>query len=116
MKIPRIRFSVWRMMLVVGVLAVVFGVVRLSMLQQRYLEKAANHASFRSRILRSTEEIRYWEARWRDQRLGKPAQYPWPAEPPFVPAIAKYHDDMTIKYERAARFLWLPVVPDPPAP
>jgi hypothetical protein len=114
MKIPRIRFSVWRMMLAVGVLAVVFGVIRLSMVRQRYLEKAANHESFRARILRSNLEIAYWEARWRDQRLGKPAQYPWPAEPPYVPAIAKYHDDMRIKYERAARFPWLPVAPDPP--
>ncbi len=114
MKIPRIRFSVWRMMLAVAVLAIVFGVIRLSMVRQRYLEKAANHESFRARILSSNLEIAFWEARWRDQRLGKPAQYPWPAEPPYVPAIAKYHDDMRIKYERAARFPWLPVAPDPP--
>ena len=64
-------------------------------------------------MLNSGDSIRYWEYRWTDQRQGRSAEYPWPAGPPFVPAVTKYHDDMRIKYERAARHPWLPVAPDP---
>jgi hypothetical protein len=33
-----------------------------------------------------------------------------------VPAKADYHHAMKWKYERAARYPWLPVEPDPPEP
>ena len=41
------------------------------------------------------------------------AKYPWAAEPPFVPALFKYHEAMQHNYDRAARFPWLSVEPDP---
>ena len=114
MKIPRIRFTVRRMMVAVAVLALAFGIARLWWARQRYLEKAAGHASFRAYLLRSPENIKHWEERWTSGREGKPARYPWPAGPPFVPAIAEYHEAMRLKYERAARYPWLSVAPDPP--
>ncbi len=116
MKVPRVRFTVRRMMVVVAVVALAFGIFRLWALRELYLEKAANHAGFRAYMLRSPESIAHWEDRWTDQRIGKPARYPWPGGPPFVPAMAKYHDAMRIKYERAARYPWLPIEPDPPDP
>lgn len=30
--------------------------------------------------------------------------------------LAQHHDALVIKYERAARYPWLPVAPDPPEP
>jgi hypothetical protein len=113
MKLPRIRFTVRRLMVVVALAALAFGIYRYWAARQRYLEKAAMHASFRAYVLNSSDSIRYWEYRWRDQRLGKPASYPWPAGPPFVPAMVEYHDEMRLKYEKAARYPWLPVAPDP---
>jgi hypothetical protein len=97
----------------VAIAALLMGGVRLRALRQLYLEKAAGHAAYRAHLLRSPEDIEYWEARWTGQREGLPAKYPWPGRPPFVPAIARYHDDMRVKYERAARQPWLPVGPDP---
>jgi hypothetical protein len=113
MKIPHIQFTVRRLMAVVAVVALVFGIIRLWGLRQLYLKKAADHAGFRAYVLNSRDSVQHWETRWRDQREGRPAKYPWPAGPPFVPAITKYHDDMRIKHERAARHPWLPVAPDP---
>jgi hypothetical protein len=113
MQIPRIHFTIRRAMLVVAVIALAFGILRYWQARQYYLQKAADHEGFRAFILMSPDSIRHWEDRWTEQRLGRPAQYPWPAGPPFVPTMAKYHDDMRRKYERAARFPWLPVAPDP---
>jgi hypothetical protein len=114
MRLPRMTTRRW--MIVVAVAALVVGFIRLWTLRHLYLEKAANHASFRAHVLRTPESTAYWENRWTDQRRGLPARYPWPAGPPFVPAMGEYHDAMRIKYERAARYPWLPVEPDPPEP
>ena len=116
MRLPRVRFTVRRTMVAVAVVALAFGIVRLWTARQLYLEKAAEHAGFRALVLRSPDTIAYWESRWTDQRRGLPARYPWPGGPPFVPAMAKYHDAMRIKYERAAHYPWLPIEPDPLKP
>ncbi len=113
MKLPRIQFTVRRVMVVVALAALAFGINRYWAARQHYLEKAAMHAGFRAYVLMSPDSIRYWENRWTDQRLGKPARYPWPAKPPFVPAMLEYHDEMRLKYEQAARYPWLAVAPDP---
>jgi hypothetical protein len=113
MPIPRIRMTVRRLMVIVAAVALALGTFRLCQLRQRYLEKAANHASFRAYVLNSPESIQHWEYRWTDNRQGHPAKYPWPAGPPFVPAMTDFHDEMRLKWERAARMPWLPVEPDP---
>ncbi len=113
MKIPRVSFTVRRMMVAVAVVALLIGIARLWRTRQLYLEKAADHAGFRALVLRSPLTIAYWESRWSDQHEGKPAG---PGGPPFVPARAAYHEAMRLKYERAARYPWLSVPSDPPAP
>jgi hypothetical protein len=100
-------------MVIVAAVALAFGIFHLWKLRQLYLEKAANHAGFRAYVLNSADSIQHWEYRWTNERMGHPAKYPWPARPPFVPAMVKYHDDMRLKYERAARYPWLSVEPDP---
>jgi hypothetical protein len=112
MRLPRMTTRRW-MVAVAGV-GLVFGVGRLLVLRQRYLGEAAQHAGFRAYLLRTPENIAYWESRWTSQREGRPASCPWPAKPPFVPAIADYHEAMRLKYEHAARYPWLSVEPDPP--
>ncbi len=118
MKTSRVRvlFTVRRIMVATTIVALSFWMFRLGLARQYYLKKAADHAGFRAYVLSSSDSITYWESRWTWQREGQPARYPWPAGPPFVPAITKYHDDMRLKYERAARYPWLPVAPDPPEP
>jgi hypothetical protein len=116
MRLPRVTFTVRRMMVAMAVAALTFAILRFWAVRQLYLEKAGHHAGFRALVLRSPETIAYWESRWTSQREGMPARYPWPGGPPFVPAMAKYHDAMRIKYERAARYPWLPIEPDPPKP
>jgi hypothetical protein len=100
-------------MVTVAIVALLLGGARFWALRQLYLDKAHGHAAYRAQLLRSPEDIQYWENRWTAQREGLPARYPWPGGPPFVPAIARYYDDMRIKYERAARYPWLSVEPDP---
>jgi hypothetical protein len=116
MKLPRVQLTVRRLIVAVALVALLLGAARLWALRQLYLERAAGHAGFRALVLRSPQDIQYWESRWTDRRAGRPARYPWPAGPPFVPAIARYHDDMKVKYERAAARPWLPVGSDPPEP
>ena len=36
--------------------------------------------------------------------------------PLAAPSLVDYHEDMARKYERAARYPWVPVEPDPPEP
>lgn len=113
MPLPRIRTTVRRLMLIVAVVALALWMFRLYHLRQRYLEKAANHAGFQTYVLMSPDSIRHWEDRWTAQREGRPAKFPWPAGPPIVPAVTNYHDEMRLKWERAARMPWLAVEPDP---
>jgi hypothetical protein len=114
------RMTTRRMMLAVLLVASLLGGTRLWVLSRHYLELARDHETRRREILRSPDDVVYWEARWTDQREGFGAAYPWPAGPPFVPAITAYHAAMRDKWGRAASRPWLPVEPDPslnrPAP
>jgi hypothetical protein len=113
MKIPRVRFTMRRLMVAVAILGFALGVAELWRRSRLYTERASDHAGRRSNILQSPGSIAYWESRWQAQREGRSGAYPWPDGPPFVPAIADYHDQMWAKWERAARLPWLPVEPDP---
>jgi hypothetical protein len=55
MKLPRVRFTVRRMMVAVAVVALAFWILRLWAARQLYLEKAANHAGFRALVLKSPQ-------------------------------------------------------------
>ena len=109
----RVRLTVRNMLVLVALLALSCGLARLWTIRRLYLRQADSHAGFRAALTRTPADIAYWEARWTAQRAGLPASYPWPAQPPFVPAIARYHDAMRAKFEQAARYPWLTVEPDP---
>jgi hypothetical protein len=107
------RMTTRRMMAAVLLVASLLGGARLWALRRHYLELAGFHEVRRREILRTPEDVAYWESRWTAQREGVGAAYPWPEGPPFVPAITANHAAMRDKWERAALRPWLPVEPDP---
>jgi hypothetical protein len=98
MKLARVRFTVRRMMVAVAVAAL--GLTALSFWarrDERYLKfalGAMTHAGLA-------------EA----HRTGGPY-----GRVPVNPRKAAYHAALVRKYEWAIRYLWLPVLPDPPEP
>jgi len=93
-------------MALVAVAAMVLAGVRLWRLRESYLERAAMHR----RLEASTRRIAKYSGAM--SRIG--------AEPPGADAAlnkrAEYRAELGRKYERAARYPWLPVPPDPPPP
>ncbi len=90
MPLPRVRFTVRRMMVAVAVVAIgVVGYVNVEKDRTRRVWIAAEHA---------------YEAELLAKSAGSsPAKFRW-------------HEAMAAKYLRAARYPFLPVAPDPPEP
>jgi hypothetical protein len=101
MKFPRVRFTLLRLMVAVGVMAVVFGVwVR----RERFLERAWRYADPSSIPISDPPEA------------GTAAFQEWEREQERQRLRVEHFDQLRLKYERAARYPWLPVAPDPPEP
>jgi hypothetical protein len=101
MKFPRMQFTVRRMMAVVGVMAVVFGVwVR----REHFLEQARHYADASGTPCSEPPEA------------GTEAFQEWIGEQERQRRRVEHFDRLRLKYERAARYPWLPVAPDPPPP
>jgi hypothetical protein len=96
MRLPRLRFTVRRLLLVVAVAACGGWGVKLWRLSREYAEIAKMH--------------REWEPTFR----WLPDKSLWLAE--YSISREHYHDPIARKYERAARYPWLHVEPDPPEP
>jgi hypothetical protein len=90
MRLPRLRLTVRRLMLAVAAVALVIWSGRLYQLRQMFLEKTEDNKlailQLDAGISCYTEDHMTW------------------------------HEEMKQKYERAARYPWLPVEPDPPYP
>jgi hypothetical protein len=103
MRVPRVRFTIARTMVVVAVIAVLLGAV--AMLRRRaYLRKLADYHAEAARHIRFDH----------GSIIRPDGAYVHIAVAP--PRLADYHEDLAGKYERAARYPWLPVEPDPPEP
>ncbi len=87
MRIPRLRFTVRRMLMAVAAVALLFGL--LVERRQNFRGIAADHAS----VIK-----------------------PYAATGWITEAQVMYHDEMRRKYEWAARHPWLLVAPDPSPP
>jgi hypothetical protein len=115
MRFPRMTTRRW--MIAVAFLGILFAgaihIGRYLALRHAYLRRAALHETWKGKIFNNPRSSRYWEVRWREQRAGLKGSYPWPDEPPFVPAISEYHDRMTAKWRFAADHPWREVEPDP---
>jgi hypothetical protein len=152
MPVPRVRFTVRRMMAAVVVVALLLwgGLVeipRLRRLAGANRARAARHAyhelSFQRRLRRQEEGVRFWSALAVDRRKRAESSRS-PAVPDGPPdavetwtelatqakdqaawhtvrvaeeaARVPYYTRMKRKWERAARYPWLPVEPDPAPP
>src|SRR3954464_961716 len=99
MRMPRVRFTVRGMMAAVAIVGALSGC--LIERHTRFRRMAAQHANQKSRP-------------WPSHTLGGDAE----VDRYMLRMIGKYrwHDRLEPKYERAARYPWLPVAPDPPEP
>jgi hypothetical protein len=117
MPLTRQRFTVRRMMVAVAIAAVLFGgvieVPRLWNLRRQYLGFAEKYGYWETRLNGAVgirQEITYYST---SQRLGPE---PSPARLALMKAEASYYARLRAKYERAARYPWLAIEPDPQPP
>ncbi len=114
MKFPRVRFTVRRMMVIVAVSAALMGAgvgyVRLSRKAAGLRARAGEHAAMEQTL------------RWMIATSGADAPVDISPGPGIrskrftARAVADHVAALKAKYERAARFPWLHVEPDPPEP
>src|SRR4051812_43881044 len=104
MRLPRLSTRRW-VMLVVLVAVTMGAAEHLRRLRIVYREQVARHRALET----SSRRIAGYATGL--QRLGlEPRARPGPGR------RTEYHAAMRRKYERAARYPWLPVPPDPPPP
>ena len=142
MKLPRPRFTMRWMMIVVAVAAVALGAIDVWRRQDRFLALRSNHewsargclamaeshASTAAGNEREVERLRAaatsGDGAMRRQaelsaqitaNIEAQAAVERAAERKYR-ARAQFHDALRIKYERAARYPWKSVEPDPPEP
>jgi hypothetical protein len=103
MRIPRVRFTIARMMVAVAVIALLLGAVAI-LRRRANLQGLADYHAETARQIRSLHV-------WTFRPDGPPVDISFED-----PRLADYHEDMAGKYKRAACYPWLPVAPDPPKP
>src|SRR3954466_12764246 len=107
MRLPRVRFTVRRMMVAVAIFGASLWYCEMGRRSKNFLAMADFHRLkaeiFRGRVesaaeLTSIDPIRMGDIMGRDRRLEH------------------HHSELGQKYEHAAHYPWLPVEPDPPEP
>ncbi len=98
MTLPRVRFTIRRLMVAVAAVSISLGLWRLS------ADRSAKADYHRHRIACSFAVADGGVVSRDDQ--GRIVS----------PEMSRWHAEMTLKYQRAACFPWLPVLPDPPEP
>jgi hypothetical protein len=91
------------MMVLVAVIALLLGAAAIQR-RRAHLQRLADHHAEMARQLRSSHGS-----------IIRPGGV-YVHVPLTHPRLADYHEDLARKYERAARYPWLPVEPDPPEP
>ena len=124
MRIPRVRFTIRLLMIVVAVVGVFLTVARLVYFWRHYEVIAAMHASKEATYVRQAQgyERRHdWCAQQATIANLQSESIRWGRLASSSGATAHYlrqlaADESRLKrtYERAARYPWLPVEPDPP--
>jgi hypothetical protein len=103
---PRFRFTIRRIMIVVVIAAVVSSVGIMRSRRIRYLERAAEYAQL-EQVARAYDPD--FSRATKMDRTGKVLI-------DVVPKNVDRYAQLRAKYERAARYPWLSVAPDPPEP
>ncbi len=114
MPVPRVRFTVRRMMVAVAVLAILLGVygwvLRLRRMSVEFLAEARRHADM-EQVLRTIIGVS-----GRDSFVDISPGPGVPSRRTTAGAVAEHEAALGRKYERAARYPWLSVAPGPPEP
>ena len=110
MRVPRVRFTVRTLMVLVAVVAIILGGMILRQRAASYRQRAAQFGWVATGLRQSAAS-------------GNAAfLHPTPTGPgtPMTQAMslrwAEYYAGLRAKYEHAALYPWLPVEPDPPEP
>ena len=98
---PRLRFTVRRMMALIAVVAILFAGVVASLRRRAEFLTLADRYAFREFVLANLPN-----GLASDSRTDGSA----------TTARASYYAGLKAKYDRAARYPWLPVCTDPPEP
>jgi hypothetical protein len=118
MMLSRVRFTVRRMMVTVASVALVIGgsieYSRLKRLSTRYAY-SAHIFGLQETTCRADGRLSHGE--WLDVsrrrfKLGLGQSL----KPEWCRKLTPHYESLRLKYERAARYPWLPVSPDPPMP
>jgi type II secretory pathway pseudopilin PulG len=125
MRLPRVRFTIRRIMIVVAIVALLMGGMRLLWLRSVYRKAALAHATFENlaRTLQRMVENEGKDERELEIAFGMKVE----SESEVVKAkraadarvnqkTAEYHAAQRQKYERAASRPWVPIAPDSPPP
>jgi hypothetical protein len=118
MRFPRMRFTVRRLMIAVAVVAIAVWLPIILTRRAKY-HRLAREFDAKATVARAFGPRGSLHADAVDIRVG--TVYVFQREPngaPFdcVGAHSDYYAAMKAKYERAARYPFLPVAPDPPEP
>jgi hypothetical protein len=97
MRIPRVRFTVRRMMIAVAIVAL-----------------ALSFFVWNRRMARLSMEYDMQSLTYRGSGGPRP-RFPVPIPSPLTDR-ERWEDEMAARYRRAARYPWLPVAPDSPQP
>ena len=112
MPIPRVRFTVRRMMLAVAIMGLISGGFVLARKRARHLARANAEAASE---LRSRDLVKVYESAITTSAAPSVAEgYRHWVE--MFREEADYHGRLRRKYEHAARNPWLSVAPDQPEP
>ena len=120
MRLPRVRFTVRGMMILVAVVALPIWYFGPTFLARR--EHAVLWARIHSRLEQDrAQDIGAYQKtmlqlKRRGLKLSPGSDKRERAFSDLALARTRHHAAMTKKYERAARYPWLPVDPDPPEP
>jgi hypothetical protein len=108
MRMPRVRFTVRRLMVAVAVLALVAAIGEMTRRSASYDRLARYYAE------RETLSLDLMAAFARPDRpeLSEVCSVEYARNRAF----AEHEERLKRKYRRAARYPWLPVAPDPPEP
>jgi hypothetical protein len=98
------RFRLRTLLIAVAVVSVALGGELMRRRRISHREQAASHSD--------AEEL---SRAYADDARGQPGPIA-PQRVAWGEVLAAYHAAMSRKYERAARYPWLPVAPDPPPP
>jgi hypothetical protein len=109
MRLPRVRFTVRRIMTAVAVAACILGGIRLQQLAAGYQERSSHfaHRMLMEKVGCYFDDV-ILDAAAREKSRRKYTDL----------SHRRYlrYQSLGEKYERAARYPWLPVEPDPPEP